>query len=117
MTDTQKEILNETLILNEGTSLRFKFGIFKMLVSNAFIKRGDFEKARPKLMKLVNTAKNEDDIKYLKNDLVLSKQTLKNYANINPDIRSQINKHLKWVSTEYAKAITNKLRQLRKQNK
>lgn len=76
-------------------------------------KSGNFEKIRPRLLKMVDSCKSVEDVNYLKRDARAGKVQLTKLKQNRPEITSQIDKHIKWIETDYMEALNNKAKELK----
>lgn len=86
------------------------------LIKNAIdnpTKTGKFENLRPRLLKMVDKCKTMDDVNYLKRDARAGKIQLTNLKQDRPEIAKQIDDHIKWLKTDYMKALNDKAKELK----
>lgn len=86
------------------------------LIKNAIdnpTKTGKFENLRPRLLKMVDKCKTIDDVNYLKRDIRAGKIQLTNLKQDRPEIAKQIDDHIKWLETDYMKALNDKAKELK----
>lgn len=76
-------------------------------------KSGNFEAIRPRLLKMVNNCKTLEDVNYLKRDARAGKVQLTKLKQNRPEIAKQIDKHIKWIETDYMKALNDKAKEIK----
>lgn len=76
-------------------------------------KTGKFENLRPRLLKMVDKCKTIDDVNYLKRDVRAGKIQLTKLKQNRPEIAKQIDDHIKWLETDYMKALNDKAKELK----
>ena len=76
-------------------------------------KTGKFENLRPRLLKMVDKCKTMDDVNYLKRDIRAGKIQLTKLKQNRPEIAKQIDNHIKWMETDYMKALNDKAKELK----
>ncbi len=99
---------------------RFKFNtlfknfvdIMKNMLDNPQ-KSGNFETIRPRLLRLVARCKSIDDVNYLRRDLNAGIVQLTKLKQNRPEISDGIDRHIKWLKTEYREALNNKAKELK----
>lgn len=99
---------------------RFKFNtlfknfadIMKNMLDNPQ-KSGNFENIRPRLLRLVDRCKTIDEVNYLRRDLNAGIVQLTKLKQNRPEISDGIDRHIKWLKTEYREALNNKAKELK----
>lgn len=99
---------------------RFKFNtlfknfadIMKNMLDNPQ-KSGNFETIRPRLLRLVDRCKTIDEVNYLRRDLNAGVVQLTKLKQNRPEISDGIDRHIKWLKTEYREALNNKAKELK----
>lgn len=99
---------------------RFKFNtlfknfadIMKNMLDNPQ-KSGNFETIRPRLLRLVDRCKTIDEVNYLRRDLNAGIVQLTKLKQNRPEISDGIDRHIKWLKTEYREALNNKAKELK----
>ena len=76
-------------------------------------KTGNFEKIRPRLLRLVAKSKTLDDVNYLKRDARAAKVQLTKLKQNRPNIAKQIDAHIKWIETDYMNALNDKAKEIK----
>ena len=76
-------------------------------------KSGNFEKIRPRLLKMVDRCETLEDVNYLKRDARAGKVQLTKLKQNKPEIAKQIDSHLKWIDTDYMKALNDKAKEIK----
>lgn len=76
-------------------------------------KTGNFEKIRPRLLRLANKCKTLDDVNYLKRDARAAKVQLTKLKQNRPNIAKQIDAHIKWIETDYMNALNDKAKEIK----
>lgn len=98
-------------------SLAFTFRNFGAIAKNVYgdnpTVSGNFERIRPNLLKLVKNCKSLDDVNYLKRDARAAKIQLTKLKQNRPNIAKQIDAHLKWIETDYMKALNDKAKEIK----
>lgn len=85
------------------------------MMINGIKAKGDINKTHKGLLKIVNKCKSVKEVEYLQKDLASAKVTMKTKINKakNDEEKEALKQHLKWLSTEYSKALTEKKKQLK----
>ena len=85
------------------------------IMINGIKAKGDINKTHKGLLKIVNKCKSVKEVEYLQKDLASAKVTMKTKINNakNDEEKEALKQHLKWLSTEYSKALTEKKKQIK----
>lgn len=85
-----------------------------MLV-NGIKAKGDINKTHKGLLKIVNNCKSVKEVEYFQKELSSAKVAIKTKINKakNDEEKEALKQHLKWLSTEYSKALTEKKKQIK----
>ena len=85
------------------------------IMINGIKAKGDINKTHKGLLKIVNKCKSVKEVEYLQKDLASAKVTMKTKINKakNDEEKEALKQHLKWLSTEYSKALTEKKKQIK----
>ena len=85
------------------------------IMINGIKAKGDINKTHKGLFKIVNKCKSVKEVEYLQKDLASAKVTMKTKINNakNDEEKEALKQHLKWLSTEYSKALTEKKKQIK----
>ena len=85
------------------------------IMINGIKAKGDINKTHKGLLKIVNKCKSVKEVEYLQKDLASAKVTMKTKINKakNDEEKEPLKQHLKWLSTEYSKALTEKKKQIK----
>lgn len=85
------------------------------IMINGIKAKGDINKTHKGLLKIVNKCKTVKEVEYLQKDLASAKVAIKTKINKakNDEEKEALKQHLKWLSTEYSKALTEKKKQIK----
>ena len=85
------------------------------MMINGIKATGDINKTHKGLLKIVNKCKTVGEVEYLQKDLASAKVAIKTKINKakNDEEKEALKQHLKWLSTEYSKALTEKKKQIK----
>ena len=85
------------------------------IMINGIKAKGDINKTHKGLLKIVNKCKSVKEVEYLQKDLASAKVTMKTKINNakSDEEKEALKQHLKWLSTEYSKALSNRKKQLK----
>lgn len=85
------------------------------IMINGIKAKGDINKTHKGLLKIVNKCKSVKEVEYLQKDLASAKVTMKTKINNakSDEEKEALKQHLKWLSTEYSKALTEKKKQIK----
>lgn len=85
------------------------------IMVNGIKAKGDINKTHKGLLKIVNNCKNVKEVEYFQKELSSAKVAMKTKINKakNDEEKEALKQHLKWLSTEYSKALTEKKKQLK----
>ena len=85
------------------------------IMINGIKAKGNINKTHKGLLKIVNKCKSVKEVEYLQKDLASAKVTMKTKINKakNDEEKEALKQHLKWLSTEYSKALTEKKKQIK----
>jgi len=85
------------------------------LLVNGIKSKSDINKTHDGLLKIVNSCKNVKEVEHLQKELASSKVTIKTKINNakKDEEKEALKQHLKWLSSEYSKALTEKKKQLK----
>lgn len=85
------------------------------IMINGIKAKGDINKTHKGLLKIVNKCKSVKEVEYLQKDLASAKVTIKTKINNakSDEEKEALKQHLKWLSTEYSKALTEKKKQIK----
>ena len=85
------------------------------ILINGIKAKGDINKTHKGLLKIVNKCKTVKEVEYLQKDLSSAKITMKTKINKakNDEEKEALKQHLKWLSTEYSKALSSRKKQLK----
>ena len=85
------------------------------MIVNGIKAKGDINKTHKGLLKIVNNCKSVKEVEYFQKELSSAKVTIKTKINKakNDEEKEALKQHLKWLSTEYSKALTEKKKQIK----
>ena len=85
------------------------------MIVNGIKAKGDINKTHKGLLKIVNNCKSVKEVEYFQKELSSSKVAIKTKINKakNDEEKEALKQHLKWLSTEYSKALTEKKKQIK----
>lgn len=85
------------------------------MLINGIKAKGDINKTHKGLLKIVNNCKSVKEVEYFQKELSSAKVAIKTKINKakNDEEKEALKQHLKWLSTEYAKALTEKKKQIK----
>lgn len=99
---------------------RFKFGLtFKHLVNRiatADLSKHTLENTRASLQRTVRDCSSPKDVAFLRRDMQAGKILMRKIIENNPDReeRNEAKRHLAWLEKEYAKMLSDRLREMKK---
>lgn len=85
------------------------------MMINGIKAKGDINKTHKGLLKIVNKCKSVKEVEYFQKELSSAKVAIKTKINKakNDEEKEALKQHLKWLSTEYFKALTEKKKQIK----
>lgn len=85
------------------------------MIVNGIKAKGDINKTHKGLLKIVNNCKSVKEVEYFQKELSSAKVAIKTKINKakNDEEKEALKQHLKWLSTEYSKALTEKKKQIK----
>ena len=85
------------------------------MIVNGIKAKGDINKTHKGLLKIVNNCKSVKEVEYFQKELSSDKVAIKTKINKskNDEEKEALKQHLKWLSTEYSKALTEKKKQIK----
>ena len=85
------------------------------MMVNGIKAKGDINKTHKGLLKIVNNCKSVKEVEYFQKELSSAKVAIKTKINKakNDEEKEALKQHLKWLSTEYSKALTEKKKQIK----
>ena len=85
------------------------------MMVNGIKAKGDINKTHKGLLKIVNKCKTVKEVEYFQKELSSAKVAMKTKINNakNDKEKEALKQHLKWLSTEYSKALTEKKKQIK----
>lgn len=85
------------------------------MIVNGIKAKGDINKTHKGLLKIVNNCKSAKEVEYFQKELSSAKVAIKTKINKakNDEEKEALKQHLKWLSTEYSKALTEKKKQIK----
>lgn len=85
------------------------------MMANGIKAKGDINKTHKGLLKIVNNCKSVKEVEYFQKELSSAKVAIKTKINKakNDEEKEALKQHLKWLSTEYSKALTEKKKQIK----
>lgn len=103
-------------VLEEGFTLRNLPNILLNMLVKAQ-KTGNYEALRPRLLKMVKSCKTLEELNCLSKDKSNGIRQLKKLEENKPEQKEVIEEHIKWLNTEYTKAINKKREELKNNKK
>lgn len=87
----------------------------RTMMINGIKAKGDINKTHKGLLKIVNKCKSVKEVEYFQKELSSAKVAMKTKINNakSDEEKEALKQHLKWLSTEYSKALTEKKKQIK----
>ena len=94
---------------------RFSIRNAGSIMLNVLQRNHNLKAVRKRLIKMANKCKTVEEVEYLQKDLPIGKRFIQNKMNsaTDPEKKKEYEAHLKWMSTEYSKTLSNKKKQLK----